>query len=103
MKKGMMSRIDYPVLVKRQIRRTLPLIRSNVLAQAGTSRRRLVSESGLTDNQLQYALRMAYGGKAPKPLYRGQAGDKLYDSADLLECFARWTGSWAYRRCVDEC
>ena len=98
-----MSRIDYPVLVKRQISRTLPLIRSNVLAQTGTSRRRLVSESGLTDNQLQYALRMAYGGKAPKPLYRGQAGDKLYDSADLLERFARWTGSWAYRRCVDEC
>lgn len=41
-----------------------PLIRSNVLAGRYQSAS-LVSESGLTDNQLQYALRMAYDGKAP--------------------------------------
>lgn len=79
------------------MRMTLPMIDSNVRSKANTSRQSLMKASGLNDNQLQAALRMAYGEKGvPAPVYRSPAAGKMYDSESLLLTLAIWCGMWSY-------
>lgn len=75
---------------------TLPMIDRNIRCRANTSRQSLMKASGLNDNQLQAALKMAYGEKGvPAPVYRSPTG-KMYDSESLLLTLAKWCGMWAY-------
>lgn len=79
------------------MRMALPMIDSNVRSKANTSRQSLMQVTGLDDNQLQAALRLAYGSKGvPSPVYRSPAAGKMYDSESLLLTLAKWCGMWAY-------
>lgn len=78
------------------MRLALPMIDKNIRCKANTSRQSLMKASGLNDNQLQAALKMAYGEKGvPAPVYRSPAG-KMYDSESLLLTLAKWCGMWSY-------
>ena len=60
------------------MRMTLPMIDKNIRCRANTSRQSLMKASGLNDNQLQAALKMAYGEKGvPAPVYRSPAAGKI--------------------------
>lgn len=79
------------------MRMTLPMIDKNIRCRANTSRQSLMKASGLNDNQLQAALRLAYGSKGvPSPVYRSPTAGKMYDSSSLLMTLARWCGMWSY-------
>lgn len=92
-----MSKAAFPDKLRTQMRMTLPMIDSNVRSKANTSRQSLMKASGLNDNQLQAALRMAYGEKGvPAPVYRSPAAGKMYDSESLLLTLAIWCGMWSY-------
>lgn len=94
-----MSRVAFPDKLKTQMARTLPMIDSNLRSHANTSRRSLAKTSGLDDNQVQAALRLAYesrGGSVPSPVYRSPTAGKMYDSESLLRTLALWCGMWAY-------
>ena len=82
-----MSRATFPEKLKAQIALSLPMIDGNIKRKANTS--------GLNDNQLQLALKLALG-KAPKPVYKSPTGGKMYDSDALLKPLAKWCGMWAY-------
>lgn len=56
-----MSRATFPDKLRTQMRMALPMIDKNIRCKANTSRQSLMQASGLNDNQLQAALRMAYG------------------------------------------
>lgn len=91
-----MSKAPFPEKLKAQIALSLPMIDRNIKSKANTSRQQLLKTSGLNDNQLQAALKMAYGEKGvPAPVYRSPAG-KMYDSESLLLTLAKWCGMWAY-------
>lgn len=91
-----MSKATFPEKLKAQIALSLPMIDRNIKSKANTSRQQLLKTSGLNDNQLQAALKMAYGEKGvPAPVYRSPAG-KMYDSESLLLTLAKWCGMWAY-------
>lgn len=77
------------------MRLALPLLESNMRSHANTSRHALARKSGLNDNELQLALRLACG-KSPKPVYRSATEGKMYDSASLLKPLAVWCGMWSY-------
>ena len=78
------------------MRMTLPMIDKNIRCRANTSRQ-LMKASGLNDNQLQAALKMAYGEKGvPAPVYRSSTAGKMYDSESLLLTLAKWCGMWSY-------
>lgn len=92
-----MSKATFPDKLRTQMRLALPMIDSNVRSKANTSRQSLMQASGLNDNQLQAALKMAYGEKGvPAPVYRSPTAGKMYDSESLLKVLARWCGMWAY-------
>lgn len=92
-----MSRATFPDKLRTQMRMTLPMIDKNIRCRANTSRQSLMKASGLNDNQLQAALKMAYGEKGvPAPVYRSPAAGKMYDSESLLRVMAKWCGMWAY-------
>ncbi len=79
------------------MRMALPMIDKNIRCRANTSRQSLMKASGLNDNQLQAALKMAYGEQGvPAPVYRSPAAGKMYDSESLLLTLAKWCGMWAY-------
>lgn len=90
-----MSRATFPEKLKAQIALSLPMIDGNIKRKANTSRQQLLKTSGLNDNQLQLALKLALG-KAPKPVYKSPSGGKMYDSDALLKPLAKWCGMWAY-------
>lgn len=90
-----MSRAIFPEKLKAQIALSLPMIDGNIKRKANTSRQQLLKTSGLNDNQLQLALKLAFG-KAPKPVYKSPTGGKMYDSDALLKPLAKWCGMWAY-------
>ena len=56
-----MSRATFPDKLRMQMRMALTMIDKNIRCKANTSRQSLMKASGLNDNQLQAALRMAYG------------------------------------------
>lgn len=92
-----MSKATFPDKLRTQMRMALPMIDSNVRSKANTSRQSLMQVTGLNDNQLQAALRLAYGSKGvPSPVYRSPTAGKMYDSSSLLMTLARWCGMWAY-------
>lgn len=101
-----MSRATFPDKLRMQMRMALPMIDKNIRCKANTSRQSLMQASGLNDNQLQAALRMAYGEAAlrmaygekgvPSPVYRSPTAGKMYDSESLLRVLAKWCGMWAY-------
>ena len=79
------------------MRLTLPMIDKNIRCRANTSRQSLMRASGLTDNQLQAALKMAYGEKGVSAsVYRSPTAGKMYDSESLLLTLAKWCGMWSY-------
>lgn len=79
------------------MRMSLPMIDKNIRRRANTSRQSLMKASGLNDNQLQAALKMAYGENGvPAPVYRSPTAGKMYDSESLLRVLAKWCGMWAY-------
>lgn len=79
------------------MRMSLPMIDKNIRCKANTSRQSLMKASGLNDNQLQAALKMAYGENGvPAPVYRSPTAGKMYDSESLLRVLAKWCGMWAY-------
>ena len=89
------------------MRMTLPMIDKNIRCRANTSRQSLMKASGLNDNQLQAALKMAYGEQGvPAPVYRSPAAGKMYDSESLLLTLAN-VRMWAVchrgltRRCIE--
>lgn len=90
-----MSRATFPEKLKAQIALSLPMIDGNIKRKANTSRQQLLKTSGLNDNQLQLALKLALG-KTPKPVYKSPSGGKMYDSDALLKPLAKWCGMWAY-------
>ncbi|HRM96570.1 MAG TPA: hypothetical protein PL036_05450 [Bifidobacterium adolescentis] len=90
-----MSKATFPEKLKAQIALSLPMIDRNIKSKASTSRQQLLKTSGLNDNQLQFALKLAFG-KAPKPVYKSPTGGKMYDSESLLRVLAKWCGMWAY-------
>lgn len=92
-----MSKATFPDKLRTQMRMALPMIDRNIRCRANTSRQSLMQASGLNDNQLQAALRMAYGEKGvPSPVYRSPTAGKMYDSESLLRVLAKWCGMWAY-------
>lgn len=92
-----MSRATFPDKLRMQMRMALPMIDKNIRCKANTSRQSLMQASGLNDNQLQAALRMAYGEKGvPNPVYRSPTAGKMYDSESLLRVLAKWCGMWDY-------
>ena len=90
-----MSKATFPEKLKAQIALSLPMIDRNIKSKASTSRQQLLKTSGLNDNQLQFALKLAFG-KAPKPVYKSPTGGKMYDSESLFRVLAKWCGMWAY-------
>lgn len=90
-----MSKATFPEKLKAQIALSLPMIDRNIKSKASTSRQQLLKTSGLNDNQLQFALKLAFG-KAPKPVYKSPTGGNMYDSESLLRVLAKWCGMWAY-------
>ncbi len=90
-----MSKAGFTHMLRTQMALTLPMIASNKSSHANTSRRSLLKASGLDDNQLQLALKLACG-KSLKPVYRSATEGKMYDSAALLKSVAVWCGMWAY-------
>ena len=75
-----MSRATFPDKLRTQMRMALPMIDKNIRCKANTSRQSLMQASGLNDNQLQAALRMAYGEKGvPSPVYRSPTAGKMYE------------------------
>lgn len=90
-----MSKATFPDKLRTQMRMTLPMIGKNIRCRANTSRQSLMKASGLNDNQLQFALKLAFG-KAPKPVYKSPTGGKMYDSESLLLTLAKWCGMWSY-------
>lgn len=95
-----MSKATFPEKLKAQIALSLPMIDRNIKRKANTSRQQLLKTSGLNDNQLQFALKLAFG-KAPKPVYKSPTGGKMYDSVALLKPLAKWCGMWGYVVDVD--
>lgn len=92
-----MSKATFPDKLRTQMRMTLPMIDKNIRCRANTSRQSLMKASGLNDNQLQAALKMAYGEQGvPAPVYRSPTAGKMYDSESLLRVMAKWCGMWAY-------
>lgn len=90
-----LSKAVFTDKLRTQMRLTLPLLESNMRSHANTSRHALAKKSGLNDNELQYALKLACG-KSPKPVYRSSVEGKMYDSAALLKSVAVWCGMWSY-------
>ncbi len=58
-----MSKATFPDKLRTQMRMALPMIDKNIRCKANTSRQSLMQASGLNDNQLQAALKLAYGSK----------------------------------------